>query len=952
MTDLGETSDISGQRVPNRSAQVVEFRNTRPAGSRYDAFISYSHAQDGKLAPALQAEVERFAKPWYRSRARRVFRDQANLAASPKLWDAVEAELASSEWFVLLASPKAAQREWVEREVQWWLRNREADRILIVLTDGELAWDPSSGRVDAMRTTALPPSLVASLTAEPRWVDLRWMRGVDKIDPANLRFRDCIADIAAAVSGIPKDTLVGEHVRYQKRTRRLVGAVIASLTVLLAAALIIARIAVVQRNSARQQTLTATSRQLVAEATSIDDAQPDLARQLLVEAYRLAPTDQAVGALFASSSIPRVIPTRGSSRRVAYSPHRDVLAIASDEGVMLYDASTEMAMATLSGEAADVHAMVFSQDDQLLAVGTGDGNVRLWDVTLARHPKLLGSVRVPTGPLDALTFSYSARLLTVVGERATVVLSIHDPRHPVMTFTASLPAGLAVSPDGRVVASGSDGSTVDLWGLSKPSHPALLAKLDDPGSLIAFSPDGQLLAVGGHDDVTRLWDVGDPADPKQRASLTGQSLGIDAVAFSPDGTTLATGAGDGTIQLWNVTDPIRPTQRARLTGHTASIVGLAFSGDGHTLASASADGAALASDGSSKLNGTVRLWSVIGSERTAALAMLPSSGSSVPGFAPDSHTMAAGFPMTLWDLSDRAAPRALATVPTFAQGQPGVSFSSDGHTLASGVPVVLWDVTDRAHPRTLTSRAAVTDAAHAISFSPTAPVLVTETDAVRLWDVSHPGNPTYLSTLQNAHSGLLSQGLAFRRDGRILATPTGDGGVQLWDVARPSTPKLAGMFKPREGKIQALAFSPDGRTLLTGGSTGMVTAWDVRAPSHSRELASVSRHTGPVAGLAFHPGGTIAASASDDGTIRLWDVSDPSRPIEMTALSAGGLYDPAVLSFSPDGRTLAAASGHGLQLWDVDVDGILQRLCAQSPQITRTQWTQYLPDEPYDPPCA
>jgi hypothetical protein len=59
------------------------------SAARYDGFISYSHAVDGKLAPVLQTEVERFARPWHRPRARRVFRDQANLAADPHLWGAI-----------------------------------------------------------------------------------------------------------------------------------------------------------------------------------------------------------------------------------------------------------------------------------------------------------------------------------------------------------------------------------------------------------------------------------------------------------------------------------------------------------------------------------------------------------------------------------------------------------------------------------------------------------------------------------------------------------------------------------------------------------------------------------------------------------------------------------------------------------------------------------------------
>src|SRR5688572_31157284 len=83
---------------------------------RYDAFVSYSHAADGKLAPALQAALHRFAKPWYRRRALRVFRDETSLSASPALWPSIEAALAASRYFVLLASPAAAQSRWVGQE--------------------------------------------------------------------------------------------------------------------------------------------------------------------------------------------------------------------------------------------------------------------------------------------------------------------------------------------------------------------------------------------------------------------------------------------------------------------------------------------------------------------------------------------------------------------------------------------------------------------------------------------------------------------------------------------------------------------------------------------------------------------------------------------------------------------------------------------------------------------
>ena len=85
----------------------------------YDAFISYSHSLDGKLAPALQSALQRFAKPWYRLRSCRVFRDQTQLTASPALWQSLEQALSASRYFVLLASPEAARSPWVNREIEF-----------------------------------------------------------------------------------------------------------------------------------------------------------------------------------------------------------------------------------------------------------------------------------------------------------------------------------------------------------------------------------------------------------------------------------------------------------------------------------------------------------------------------------------------------------------------------------------------------------------------------------------------------------------------------------------------------------------------------------------------------------------------------------------------------------------------------------------------------------------
>jgi hypothetical protein len=75
---------------------------------KYHGFISYSHAADGKLAPALQRALHKLAKPWYSFRLIHVFRDQSSLSANPALWASIETALSESEYFLLMASPIAA----------------------------------------------------------------------------------------------------------------------------------------------------------------------------------------------------------------------------------------------------------------------------------------------------------------------------------------------------------------------------------------------------------------------------------------------------------------------------------------------------------------------------------------------------------------------------------------------------------------------------------------------------------------------------------------------------------------------------------------------------------------------------------------------------------------------------------------------------------------------------
>jgi hypothetical protein len=85
----------------------------------YKAFISYSHAADSKLAPALQSALRRIGTPWYRLAPFRIFLDKSSLSANPALWQAIESALGQSEYLLLFSSTHSAQSPWVKKEIEW-----------------------------------------------------------------------------------------------------------------------------------------------------------------------------------------------------------------------------------------------------------------------------------------------------------------------------------------------------------------------------------------------------------------------------------------------------------------------------------------------------------------------------------------------------------------------------------------------------------------------------------------------------------------------------------------------------------------------------------------------------------------------------------------------------------------------------------------------------------------
>ena len=225
----------------------------------------------------------------------------------------------------------------------------------------------------------------------------------------------------------------------------------------------------------------------------------------------------------------------------------------------------------------------FSPHGGIMATAFGeaiDGTDMVWDVTDLSRPRRLSQFEGG----QPIALSPDGRTVATIAYSGQAALwNVADPRHPVKMTTLSDGDGtqleeLAFSPDGQILAA-AHYDRIFLWDMASPARPRLLGTLDAPVTApegsgpipfsqqdLAFSPSGTILASATGTDQVTLWNVTNPAHPHRLATIGGVGDFIQAFAFSPRGSLLGAVTYHGAVLVYSLADPARPARTAMVRG--------------------------------------------------------------------------------------------------------------------------------------------------------------------------------------------------------------------------------------------------------------------------------------------------------------------------------------------------------------------------------------------------
>ncbi|MEG5066413.1 caspase family protein [Microcoleus sp. B3-A4] len=429
------------------------------------------------------------------------------------------------------------------------------------------------------------------------------------------------------------------------------------------------------------------------------------------------------------------------------------------------------------------------------------------------------------------------------------------------------------SPDGKYIATGSQDKTVRLWSIKGKLLNTFKGHQQEVYS-VNFSPDGKYIATGSQDQTVHLWS----SEGKLLKTFKGHQKGVRSVAFSPDGKSIVSGSEDNTVRLWSLEGKLLNT----LKGHQGPVLSVSFSPSSRYLLSGSIDR-------------TVRLWSIKG-ELLDTRSEHEDQVASV-SFSPNGqYVISSSFDnsIRLWNFINGSLVE-LATLRGHEREVLATAFTPSGQFIVSGSgdqTVRVWS-TDGQPNKLLKKTEDEPGKILSIAFSPDGKYIASGNynSTLRLWTIQGDSLP-----LLPGHKDFISS-VAFSPNGKYVISGSWDNTIRVWSIQDGWITTLK-----QPDKVLSVAFSPDGKYIISGSADKNVYLWSLER-NQGKLLSIFKGHKLPVNSVAYSPNGKYIVSGSDDKTVRLW--SAEGKLLKILEGHSARIYS---VAFSPDSRYIVSGS--------------------------------------------